>query len=175
VYGFHEDKKKDTWELIKNLSSSTMAKWICVGDFNDTLNLKEKRGGIPRSFAQLQIGRDVMESCSLLDLGFWGYPFTWSNKRGGPDNVQCRLNRTMATKNFINRYSPIRVNHLARFNSDHVAIVVILEEIQPAETRKKKHIFRFEEVWSKEENCERMIRQNWNSSHGRFEEKLAAM
>lgn len=176
MYGFPEDnRKKDTWELLKNLSHSARERWICMGDINDTISLAERRGGNPRSFTQMQVGRDSIEECGLLDLGFNGYPFTWSNGRFGSENIQGRLDRAMALEDFINKFSPIKVNHLARFRSDHLTLAVCLEAFSANERKKKRHIFCFEEVGSRDDKCDRLIQQNWTKTGGSCEEKLAAM
>lgn len=32
-----------------------------------------------------------IEECGLIDLGFVGHPFTWTNKQAGGDNIKKRL------------------------------------------------------------------------------------
>jgi hypothetical protein len=54
---------------------------VCFGDLNDMLPGDEKIGGTPKSYDHL--GRDVEVECGLSDLGFIGYPFTWTNGREG--------------------------------------------------------------------------------------------
>lgn len=82
VYGFSTDHFKwKTWQLIRTLSSNIVGKWICFGDLNDIIESKEKIGGNFRTDSQLGIGRRCLDSCNLIDLGFKGYPFTWSNGR----------------------------------------------------------------------------------------------
>lgn len=66
VYGFPEEsKKKKTWELLKTVSVTVTDDWICFGDFNDTLFASENRGGNPRSFEELSLGRNSVEECGL--------------------------------------------------------------------------------------------------------------
>ncbi|MCI22919.1 hypothetical protein A2U01_0044097, partial [Trifolium medium] len=123
----------------------------------------------------MQIGRECMEYCGLTDLGFIGHPFTWTNGREGDENIQCRLDRAMATEGFINRYTPINVNHLGRFRPDHAAVAVCLEANPADDRRKIVYVFRFEEVWSKNDRCENLIQQNWARTGGNFEDKLESM
>ena len=44
-YGFPErNKKRDSWELLKNLSGKSILPWCCIRDFNDLLAQSKKRG-----------------------------------------------------------------------------------------------------------------------------------
>lgn len=173
VYGFpDESKKKDTWTLINSFAGLANNLWLCMGDFNDILSGNEKKGGNLRSFDQLQLGRDVTGECGLQDLGFTGYPFTWSNGREGFDNIQCRLDRALATESFITAHSPIKVMHLPRFGSDHSAISITLEDVSAGKDRKKVHVFRFEESWYKENRCEQLVQSAWCRNRGNITSKL---
>lgn len=49
-------------------------------DFNDVLNGNEKRLGNKKSISQTYWSHQTLELYGLLDLGFEGYPFTWSTK-----------------------------------------------------------------------------------------------
>ncbi|XP_058768237.1 uncharacterized protein LOC131641969 [Vicia villosa] len=99
-----------------------------------------------------------MEDCGLTDLGFQGHPFTWSNGRKGKDNIQCRLDRAIASHSFLNRFSPIRVIHLPRYGSDHAALRIDLEADSGNLSRKRYHLFRFEEAWSRDSKCEETVK-----------------
>lgn len=108
IYGFlEESQRKKTWGLIKTLDGQTSNKWLCFEDFNDTLSGEEKKGGNSRSFGQLNLGRSTIAECDLQDLGFIGYPFTRSNGRQGEEQIQCRIDRALATEAFRNRFNPI--------------------------------------------------------------------
>lgn len=113
----------------------------------------------------MNIGREAIDGCGLEDLGFVGYPFTWSNGRIGIDNIQARLDRTLSNPELINRFSHLQVSHLPRFRSDHAALLIHLEVPQINASRRGPNIFMFEESWSQEEKCERIIRDHWNN-HG---------
>lgn len=146
IYGYpEENNKKKTWGLIRQISNSVNEKWLCIGDLNDIINGEEKQGGNFRSQNQLKIGRQTISDCGLHDLGFEGYPFTWTNGREGEDNIQCRLDRAMGSEALMNRFSPIKVVHLSRYKSDHAAIMILLEANEYMIRKKRTHLFRFEE------------------------------
>jgi hypothetical protein len=163
IYGFPEEQnKKKTWQLISTLAGEVVGRWLCCGDLNDILDSHDKQGGISRSQGQLALGRQTVDACHLIDLGFEGYPFTWSNGREEEENIQCRLDRALGTEEFINRFSPIKIVHLPRFGSDHAAVLTCLEIPTQWNNRRRKRLFRFEESWTKEDRCEELIRHNWN-------------
>lgn len=125
--------------------------------------------------AQLNLGRECMEHCSLMEMSFLGYPFTWSNGRQGEDNIQCRLDRVCGNDEFMSRFSPIQVTHLPRFGSDHAVIMIELDMPVIENNRRRKRIFRFEGVWAKDERCEAVIRRRWGLEQGSCLQKLEDM
>ncbi|GAU21788.1 hypothetical protein TSUD_329120, partial [Trifolium subterraneum] len=146
IYGYPEEhNKRKTWQLIRSLASQNQGWWLCCGDFNDILDSHEKQGGNIRSQSQLSFGRQAVADCSSIDL------------------------------EFINRFSPIKVNHLPRFGSDHAAVVISLECPIPRSTRRRRRLFRFEESWTKDAQCEELIRRNWGHSTLSCSKKLESL
>lgn len=175
VYCFPEEQNKwKTWSLINNLSNQGGRRFMCFGDLNVTLSESEKQGGICRTASQLAEGRNMLVMCDLTNLGFEGYPFTWTNGRRKDENVQCRLDRCLAKEEFINRFSSIRVYHLGRFGSDHATIKIQLEDNKVAKNRRRRHIFKFEEAWSRDPDYEGKVAQLWNQIMGDGVQKTEA-
>jgi hypothetical protein len=54
-----------------------------VGDFNEILANSEKQGVIPKALVKMEAFRTIVEDSNLLDLGYKGLTFTWSNGRPG--------------------------------------------------------------------------------------------
>lgn len=121
------------------------------------------------------LGRNTLDICSLIDLGFEGHPFTWTNKRELEENIQWRLDRAVATEEFINRFSPIRVLHLPRYGSDHVPILIELQAVSLRSRKKRTRIFHFEEAWTKEVNSEDVIRNTWTGGSNNFAGRINGM
>ena len=55
--------------------------WIMAGDFNEPFIEEDKYGGkrvhVNRSLAF----KDYLDSCNMVDMGFSGPRYTWTNKR----------------------------------------------------------------------------------------------
>ena len=52
----------------------------------------------------MQLFRDALDNGRLKDLGFNGYPFTLRNRRPGAHNVWIRLDRGVATVEWMLRF-----------------------------------------------------------------------
>jgi hypothetical protein len=75
-----------------------------------TLFDHEKRGGLSRPNVQMEDFRNSLAGSNLCDLGAFGPRFTWSNKRPDADFVTERLDRALATSEFITRFPTLRVD-----------------------------------------------------------------
>lgn len=175
VYGFLEEHyKRNTWDLIKRVTRDMSSSLVCFGDFNDILCEIEKKG-LNRSILKLNWGRNVVEEMGLQELGFEGYQYTWTNGRAREANIQCRLDRVLASMELIEAHFPIKVRHLSRYGSDHAAIVVDIDIISGDLPQKPRCLFRFEEAWTKDEKCEQAVRQCWNLEGSDSVQKIKAM
>ena len=97
VYGHPETRqKRHTWTLLRRLTNLSTSPWLCFGDFNKILHPCEKSGGNKRHPNLIHDFREALRDCDLLDVGFEGYPFTWSNGRYGPGFVKERPDRFMS-------------------------------------------------------------------------------
>ncbi|KAL9666220.1 hypothetical protein QQ045_000544 [Rhodiola kirilowii] len=56
--------------------------------------------------------RRALEECELFDLGFSGYPFTFSNRREGEAEVRARLDRAVATIEWRRAFPRANVQHV---------------------------------------------------------------
>ena len=73
------DRKELSWRALRALNAARRHQWLCMGDFNEILAGCENEGGVPRPQVCMDRFRQVLEECSLGDLGFAGDPFTWRN------------------------------------------------------------------------------------------------
>ncbi|CAI8601011.1 unnamed protein product [Vicia faba] len=109
-------------------------------------------------------GREAVAEYGLQDIGFDGYPFTWTNGRKGKINIQCRLDRGFANEAWISRLRPIKVTHLLHCGSYHAEIRIKLESFLSEEENKCNHIFKFEDIWARDDRCEGLVEQNWKGN-----------
>ena len=124
-YGWPDSTQKaKSWALLSHLSSFVDGPWRCIGDFNAILHSDEKLSHRPPSYKQMDEFSEVLEQCSLTDLGFLGYPFTWNNKRPGHANTKERLDRAVASMDWRAKFPRSTVTHLSSHTSDHLPIIL---------------------------------------------------
>ncbi|KAM0913489.1 hypothetical protein ACQ4PT_012126 [Festuca glaucescens] len=164
IYGEpRTELRKRTWDVLQYLKSQDDLPWLCMGDFNEVVSQLEQLGGNPRSQANMAGFRDCLEHCGLSDLGYKGYDFTWNNKREGDENVQVRLDRGTATASFLDLYPLTTVEHIVTEESDHMALLVRVQDEPPRNNLASRRGFQFEEMWLKHEGYEEMITTAWEN------------
>lgn len=172
LYGFPDDSQKvHTWRLLSSLAHNSSVPWVCGGDFNEIMWDIEKQGGQRKSFEALQKFRDTMTQCELEDLGFTGYPFTWTNGRANEFNVQERLDRFFASESWRLLFPFHSVEQLSRLSSDHHAILLTFSVSPIERQRRPSRVFRFEEAWCREEGSKDLLRQAW-STEGTYNDRI---
>jgi hypothetical protein len=68
---------------MRRLRDQRDSPWIACGDFNEVLCQEEHAGPRDRLHSQIELFKECLDDCGLMDLGFSGPMFTWSNKQEG--------------------------------------------------------------------------------------------
>jgi hypothetical protein len=145
------------WESIAAIGDGFEASWLCIGDFNSVVNQSEKTGGRPVSSSSKCPFRRFIDHFGMIDVGFAGNPFTWSNNRTGLENIKERLDRGLASPSWVILHPKYSLIHLPAHNSDHNPISFNTNSTSCYLPRP----FRFEEFWSKDPSCEQVIELAW--------------
>ena len=66
---------------VTNSGNAISGLQCCIGDFNAIANGKEKSGGALVRYNDIKDFKAFISNVGLLDLGFQGPSFTWSNQR----------------------------------------------------------------------------------------------
>ena len=132
------------WDNLKILTSLHNLPWSLMGDFNKVLFEDEKLGGNTISQRRVRAIQECMNVCHILDLGFSGPKFTWSNKRGIDDLIQCRLDGCWANLGWKAQFAKANVTHLARANFDHC---LLLLNLNPTLGERNNRPFHFQPFW----------------------------
>ncbi|GMY24686.1 putative ribonuclease h protein [Fagus crenata] len=88
-----------------------------------------------------------------------GNQYTWRNKRADSDFVTARLDRILASTSWLSEFDAAVVSHLAVQNSDHCPLLLSIPKV--VGVSKKKKLFRFEAMWTKDDQCKGVIEQAW--------------
>ncbi|KAL2940045.1 7-cyano-7-deazaguanine synthase [Bienertia sinuspersici] len=119
-------QKIQTGVLLRFLKSESEKPWLIGGDFNLMMESTEKNGGGVFNVNEADILRSAVQACDLVDMGFVGYEFTWSNNRGGEGNIQERLDRFLANGLWKAMYPGSFVTYLTKRRSDHLPLLMLV-------------------------------------------------
>ncbi|XP_050238375.1 uncharacterized protein LOC126687864 [Mercurialis annua] len=165
IYGWPDSGARyKTWELLHRLCGESHLPWLVFGDFNEILRKEEKVGGRLKPSHAMEAFRRVLDDCGLIDLGWSGNNFTWDNGRVGVDNIKQRLDRFLATSEWIALFPDYSSQHLVRISLDHCPICLHLTGVERYEI--KKRVFRFEAMWLSHPDCEEIVKGGWNLAQG---------
>jgi exonuclease III len=128
VYGANHgvDRKRLLQQLIFIKESFCSIPWLLVGDFN-VIRLHHERSstGMLNCY-ELDFGACI-QSIEVVDLPFTGCLYTWSNKQAGDSFVAKKLDRVMASMDWLQRFGNTSVEFLDAGVSDHSPAVIVVE------------------------------------------------
>ena len=107
--------------------------------------------------------RETVNDCNLIDLGCRGYPFTWSNRRFGPQLIEERLDRFFGSKDWDQNPYNLIVSNLDTWCSDHSPVMLKMQERNKFAWYKKNSSSRvfYEDMWSHYEACKNIVKKEW--------------
>ena len=80
----------------------------------------------------------------------------------GDNKVLLRLDRALATPEWVDHYKNVKVHHLVESTSDHCAF--LLTDAAVTQKLSTKRRFQFEAMWTKKVECKDIIQGAWNGS-----------
>ncbi|XP_015166827.1 uncharacterized protein [Solanum tuberosum] len=117
--------RRPLWDRLLHISDTRdTIPWCTVGDFNVITDIDEKLGGIPYNMRKSLEFIGVIEACGLMDLGFNGPKFTWSNQRGVNFRIWKRLDRAMVNDKWLENMPHTSITHLPSVGSDHCPLLL---------------------------------------------------
>jgi hypothetical protein len=152
-----------TWEVLRYLRRQDDLPWLCAGDFNEILKQEGQIGVNDRNEQQMESFRECLADCSLIDLGYTGYTYTWDKKRGGAANVQAGLDRATGTDEFLQLFPNRVVEHIATEETDHIALLIKIAGVDVLRAPKPRG-FVFEEMWTKHDSYNDMMLAAWQEN-----------
>lgn len=104
--------------------------------------------------------QECLDTCRLIDIGFSGPRFTWSNHRPLTDLIQERIDRVFVNVEWNSIYPKANVKHIERVQLDHCSILVCLEHKQQVRLQRP---FKFQPMWLSHPEFPNVVRDAWNS------------
>lgn len=127
-----------------------------IGDFNDILDASEKVGGVTHTVRSMLDFHTFVTDSRLLDLGFMGYPFTWRNRRLDV-GIQERLDRGLATDQWLYLYPDAKIHHLLVVGSDHVMLLLQTQ----SELKRWQRQFIYDPRWNTTDGFRQLVKDRW--------------
>lgn len=97
---------------------------MTLGDFNEIIGASEKEGGSDRPRQQMINFNETINSYGLRDLGYTGPKFTWNYEMADGVRIHKRLDRVLATLEWINLFPLAKLYHISSSVSNHVPLVL---------------------------------------------------
>lgn len=133
--------------------------WIMAGDFNEPFIEEDKYGGrgvhVNRSLAF----KDYLDSCNMVDMGFSGPRYTWTNKRDLNNLILERIDSFFMNPDWCLLYLDAKVKHLPRCHSDHCPVLM---ETLPNRSINLTRPFKFQEFWLSDTSFPSVMSRAWN-------------
>ncbi|KAH9782560.1 reverse transcriptase domain-containing protein [Citrus sinensis] len=165
VYGHPEmGQKQHTWTLLRRLEGLSPSPWLCFGDFNEILHPHEKSGGNERNVNSINNFRQALRDCELADVGYKGYPFTWSNGRFGQGFIEERLHRFVCNRAWSDNFVNDAAINLNTWTSYHCPVLMMVQERgeEMAASRRQSSRIHYEDMWSPYEACKEIVSEEWS-------------
>ena len=141
----------------------------------------EKLGGLPVNRTHILAFRNCMDNYGLMDLGFHGPRFTWTNKSlCWQTTIKECLDRGLGNVEWATLFPSAEIHHLPRVKFDHCPILL---SIDPRE-RKPLKPFKFEQMWLTDPSFPTLVDESWKAleqipstsySLSRFPQRLDAL
>lgn len=118
------EERSILWNNLSTLAELHGMAWVFAGDFNEPLVDDDKFGGKAVSVNRSIQFKECLDKCNMVDLGFSGSRFTWSNGRELSTLIQERIDRFFVNPGWYSKFSEARVTHLTRCHSDHCPVLL---------------------------------------------------
>ena len=151
-------ERHQMWRNMEHNLPPDQVPWMVVGDLNEVRSQGEKTGGRVFRSTQCKDLNSFMDALCLVDLGFDGNPFTWTNAREGTALIRERLDRALANHTWITQFSGTQVSHLPRTYSDHCPISI---NLNISISSSKNYPFRCKEAWLGHPDFKDFFVSNW--------------
>ncbi|XP_056691798.1 uncharacterized protein [Spinacia oleracea] len=156
VYAFNGvSERVPLWKDLQTIAAGCGGAWVCMGDFNNLLNLDE-RIGRPVRIGEVKPMRDCFSVCKLEDIKNAGCFFTWTNKQEGENRVMSKIDRVVANQDWVDCFDTAVANFLPEGAFDHCP--TIIKSYSTDATHKP---FRFFNMWCNATGFEELVARAW--------------
>jgi hypothetical protein len=106
--------------------------------------------------------RNILAFCKVHDLGFSGPAWTFDNKQKGNRNVKARLDRAVASDDWISAFPDAKVTNIVSTRSDHLPVLLDFERA-PFQAAQRE-LPKYELMWERDPELENVIEEAWTGT-----------
>ncbi|EOY26351.1 Uncharacterized protein TCM_027856 [Theobroma cacao] len=143
----------ENWNFL-NASEALEGPWMVGGDFNFIVSSAERLLSAPPHDGSMEDFATTLLNCGLLDVGFEGNNYTWTN-----NHMFRRLDRVVYNQEWAECFSYSRVQHLNSDGSDHCLFLISY----PNTTHRGPSTFRFLHLWTKHHDFLPFVEWSWKT------------
>ncbi|XP_026456387.1 uncharacterized protein LOC113357247 [Papaver somniferum] len=139
-----------------------------MGDLNSIKSMKEKSGGrFDINNHNKEFNRMIQDK-GLIDMGYCGPAFTWTNSVVMSTPIYARLDRVLCSSNWWLSFPEAAIFHLPRLGSDHSPIYLNLHRI----CKRRKPGNKFEYFWTDHTEFQDEVHKVRDNTSGNTLEKI---
>jgi hypothetical protein len=158
-YGYPErGRRRQAWDMLRELRNMSPHPWCIIGDFNDLLSQEDKLGNFPHPNWLCAGFRNAVSDCDLTYIHLEGHRFTWIKSGGTTNVIEERLDRAMASTDWLTLFPEVKLTNLLASHSDHSPILLQTSQ-QPRVFH--NYSFKFENSWLKEDDIIDVVESGW--------------
>jgi hypothetical protein len=170
VYGEAQiSERHRTWDMLKDVCSSSSLPWLCLGNFNEVLHPDEHDGIGQRTLSEMQGFRDAVDFCNLINMGFKGHFWMWEKRVTGGTYTRVCLDRALGSAEWSAQFPLACITHVDMATSDHSALSVRLMEDPPCFDGRQ---FCYEAMWELHDDLKPTIANGWTATPGKAADGL---
>ncbi|XP_030948868.1 uncharacterized protein LOC115972747 [Quercus lobata] len=148
------------WNNLATVAESHNLPWVIARDFNEPLNFNDKFGGREISITRSLLFKECLDKCNMIDLGFLGPRFTWTNLREVDALIQERIDRVFVNPEWFSLFPEAKITHLTWCHSDHCPVLL---ETQPRSSTFLKRPFKFQSFWVSDPSFPNVVTNAWRN------------
>ncbi|XP_043710215.1 uncharacterized protein LOC122659132 [Telopea speciosissima] len=150
-------ERRALWAELIGLEVPLDTAWTVCGDINAILDPSEKVGGRHVCAVSMEEFGSFVNQVALVDGGYQGNAFTWSNNQEGGGKILARLDRFFLNDTWVNSFAYSSVKHLSRECSDH-ALILLDFKTQASGIISS---FKFQQMWLSHPDFMECVRLCW--------------
>ncbi|KAL4342320.1 hypothetical protein GQ457_08G033220 [Hibiscus cannabinus] len=176
-HGYHTESMKHlNWSLFDRLRQASSLPWLIGGDFNELLCHSEKEGGRRKPRGLIENFRECLHRNDLFDCKPSSGWFTFTYSNGSHGTIWERLDRFVASPDWISRHPFFRATSSFTAKLDHCILLMDSDPIvDNGPSRRGGDYFRYDNCWATESACVDKVHTVWSFTAGSAIDKLSTV